>query len=196
MVQYTDEDTERVRQMERDSSAGVSTQRLGALPITAPNVQVQRSNTRFAGVALILLGAVVFMMQMFGQQVDIEGGVVLFTIASCFLFFAFWKRLYGLRIPGCILSGLAMGVPFADLTDGVSVLWGLALGFLSIFALGRSLFGVKASWPIYPAVPLFAVGILVLVSNLPGFLGISVMGLPMLLIAAGLFLGFRRKASA
>ena len=192
MAQYTEQDTERVRQMERDSSAGALTQPLGELPLAAPAMQMQRSNIRFAGMALIIIGALAFMMQMLGDRVDMEGGMVLFTIASCFLFFAFWKRVYGLLIPGCILSGLALGVPFADLTDGVSVLWGLALAFLGISALGRSLFGIKASWPIYPAVPLFAVGILVLVSNLPGLLSVGMIGLPMLLIAVGLFLGFRR----
>lgn len=192
MAQYTEEDTERVRQLERDSSAGISTQPLGALPITVPATQVGRAAPRFAGLALIVMGLFVFLMQMLGDRVDIEGGMVLFTIASCFLFFAFWKRIYGLLIPGAILAGIGMGVPFADLTDGVSVLWGLALGFLSILALGRSMFGVHTSWPIFPAIPLFAVGVLVLASNLPGFLAGGLIILPMLLIAAGLFLGFRR----
>jgi hypothetical protein len=118
---------------------------------------------------------------------------VLLTIASCFLFFSFWRRIYGLLIPGAILAGLSVGVTFADITDGVSVLWGLAFGFLAIYFVGRALFGVRNQWPIYPAVPLFGVGVIVAVSNLPGFLAGGLVWLPLLLIALGLYLGWGRN---
>jgi hypothetical protein len=120
--------------------------------------------------------------------------MVLFTIASCFLFFAFWRRLYGLLIPGCILAGLGMGVPLAGLTHGASVLWGLALGFFAIFVIGRALFNVRMPWPMIPSVILFAVGAIVVIANLPTFLAAGVIWLPLLLIAAGLYLGWGRGA--
>jgi uncharacterized membrane protein len=139
------------------------------------------------------VGIVLLLGQMLRGQLEIEGGMVLFTIASCFLFFSFWKRIYGLLIPGCILAGLSIGVTFADLTDGVSVMWGLSLGFLSILLLGRSLFGVRNSWPIYPAIPLFAVGIIGAIANAPAFLGAGLIWLPLALIGAGLCLGWGRR---
>ncbi len=100
-----------------------------------------------------------------GSRLELTGGMVLLTIASCFLFFSFWKRIYGLLIPGCILAGLSVGVTFADLTDGVSVLWGLALGFLALPFVSKTLFNQDSSWAVYPAVPLFAIGIIVAVAR-------------------------------
>lgn len=126
---------------------------------------------------------------------EITGGLVLLTIASCFLFFAFWQRIYGLLIPGSILAGLSIGVSLATLTNGVSVLWGLALGFLSILVVGRALFNVQSPWPAIPAVILFGVGVIVAFASLPTFFGLSLVWLPLLLIGAGLFLGWGRRAA-
>jgi hypothetical protein len=132
--------------------------------------------------------------QFMPRSEDVTGGMVLLTIASCFLFFAFWQRIYGLLIPGCILAGLSLGVPFAELTHGVSVLWGLALGFFSILLLGRGLYGTRSTWPVYPAIVLFAVGIITAVANMPAFLAGGLLWLPLLLIGAGLYLGWLRQS--
>jgi hypothetical protein len=126
---------------------------------------------------------------------NITGGMVLLTLSSIFLFFAFWRHMYGLLIPGCILAGLSVGVPLADLTGGVSVLWGLALGFVVLLLLGRWLFQVANPWPAYPAVVLFGVGLIVIVSNVPALLASSLFWLPVLLIGVGLYLGMRRRHS-
>ncbi len=83
-----------------------------------------------------------------------------------------------------------MGVTFADVTDGASVLWGLALGFLAILFLGRALFNQRSNWPIYPAVPLFAVGVIVLIANLPSLFAGGLVWLPLLLVGTGLYLGW------
>ena len=119
--------------------------------------------------------------------------MILLTIASCFLFFSFWKRIYGLMIPGAILAGLSVGVTFADVTDGVSVLWGLALGFLTIFFLGRALFNQTSPWPVIPAVIMFAIGTIVAAANLPGLFAGSLVWMPLLLVGAGLYLGWGRR---
>jgi hypothetical protein len=205
MSDYSEQDTERARERER-SSAGMPTQSLGGgyLPPTAGPASAlqpvahqatrgQRGN--LPALALILIGGLMIVGQLLPGQLEITGGMVLLTIASVFLFFSFWQRIYGLLIPGAILAGLSVGVTFADLTDGVSVLWGLSLGFLSIFLVGRALFGVRSRWPIFPAVPLFAVGVLIAISNLPGFMAAGLVWLPLLLIGAGLFLGWGRRAA-
>ncbi|NTW02638.1 MAG: hypothetical protein HGA19_15390, partial [Oscillochloris sp.] len=171
---YTEQDTERARQVEQ-SSAGKQTQQL-RIPDSASYVPAGQVGTypvqRNSPLAMILIGLGVVLLLARGVTLPLEitGGLVLLTISSCFFFFGLWKHIYGLIIPACILAGLSIGITFADLTDGVSVLWGLALGFLGIFTVGRALFGVRSQWPIFPAVTLFAVGVLVAVGNLPGLL--------------------------
>src|SRR5262249_43482692 len=162
------------------SSVGTPTQHLGPLPAGMAPVRAAGGRNNLAALALIAVGALILFSYLPNSRLEIEGGMVLLTIASCFLFFAFWKRIYGLLLPGCILAGLSLGVTFADLTGGVSVLWGLALGFLALPFLSRTLFKVDSHWAVYPAVPLFAVGIIVAVANLPGLFAASMIWLPLL----------------
>jgi uncharacterized membrane protein len=189
---YSEQDTERARQAER-SSAGLSTQSLGGSVGASPR-QARMATNRNNLLALGLIGAGVLMLLggLPVRRFEIEGGMVLLTIASCFLFFAFWRRIYGLLIPGSILAGLSVGVTFADVTSGVSVLWGLALGFLTILFLGRALFSVTNNWPVYPAVILFAIGVIVAITSLPALFAGGLFWLPLLLVGAGLYLGWMR----
>ncbi len=200
--EYSEQDTERVRATEREhGSAGMPTQNLGELPPSYANATMAayptvRRNNNMPALALIGIGILVLISNLGGNlfgRIEIAPGIVLLTIASCFLFFSFWKRIYGLVIPGSILAGLSIGVPFADITHGVSVLWSLSLGFLAILVLGRALFNMRSGWPAIPAVILFAVGTLVVVSNLPSFFGLGLVWLPLALIGAGLFLGWGRR---
>jgi hypothetical protein len=192
---YSEQDTERARAAEA-SSAGAPTQQLGLPPAAAPSAPPARSRNNPVALGLIAIGALLLFGRVAGVRVDLAPGMVLLTIASCFLFFSFWKRIYGLLIPGSILAGLSVGVTFADLTDGVSVLWGLALGFLTILFVGRALFGKTNSWPAIPAVILFAIGVIIAAANLPGLLAGGLVWLPLLLIGAGLYLGWGRRRTA
>jgi len=189
---YTEQDTERARQAQQ-SSAGLTTQQLPNTPSVSAAPETGRNN--IAALALIVIGVVMLLGRIAPFQIEYTGGMVLLTIASCFLFFSFWKRIYGLMLPGAILAGLSVGVTFADVTDGVSVLWGLALGFLSIFFLGRALFNQTSPWPVIPAVILFAVGTIVAAANLPGLFVGGLVWMPLLLVGAGLYLGWGRRAS-
>jgi hypothetical protein len=197
--QYTEHDTERARQAQRHS-AGLETQQL-SLPPAAGYGQATAAPTPGRDPrSLIGLGLVGFGLLWLASRIglgaldlDIEAGMILLTIGSVFAFFGLWRRIYGLIIPASILAGLSAGVTFADVTDGVSVLWGLALGFLAIYVLGRGLFQVGSPWPMIPAVILFGVGTIVAVANLGSFLGAALIWIPLLLIGAGLYLGFLRK---
>jgi hypothetical protein len=191
---YTEQDTERARQAEQ-SSAGVSTQQLSYSQSASAAVSSASSRNNIGALALIGVGVFMLLARVAPLQLEFEGGMILLTIASCFLFFSFWKRVYGLMIPGAILAGLSVGVTFADVTDGVSVLWGLALGFLSIFFLGRALFKQSSAWPVIPAVILFAIGTIVAAANLPGLFIGGLVWMPLLLIGAGLYLGWGRRMS-
>ena len=200
---YTEEDSERARAAEH-SSAGMDTQRLAPQPPAPQATPAAARRNNLAAMVLIGIGMFMLLSRMLSNghlfsmhgldSGEFTGGMILFTIASCFLFFSFWRRIYGLLIPGCILAGLSMGVPLASLTNGTSVLWGLALGFFAIFVVGRTLFNIHTSWPMIPAVILFAVGAIVAIANLPTFFAAGVIWLPLLLIAAGLYLGWGRGA--
>ena len=189
---YTEQDTERARQAQQ-SSAGLTTQQLSNMPAASAAPAAGRNN--IPALVLIVIGVVLLLGRVAPLRLNFEAGMILLTIASCFLFFSFWKRIYGLMIPGAILAGLSVGVTFADVTDGVSVLWGLALGFLSIFFLGRALFKQGSAWPVIPAVILFAVGTIVAAANLPGLFVGGLIWMPLLLIGAGLYLGWGRRVS-
>ena len=186
---YTDQDTERARVAEQ-TSAGLPTQQL---PATPPSPIAAGGRNNGVALALIALGVVLFLGRLLPERSEMTGGMVLLTIASCFLFFAFWKRIYGLVIPGSILAGLSVGVTFADVTHGVSVLWGLALGFMAIMLTGRMLFNQRGSWPMIPAVILFAVGTMVAAASVPALFAGGLIWLPLLLIAAGLYLGWGQR---
>ena len=190
---YSEQDTERARQAER-SSAGQPTREFGG-PSPAGLARRAGGTNNLAALALIAVGVIMLLGRIAPLRFEFQGGMVLLTIASCFLFFSFWKRIYGLMIPGAILAGLSVGVTFADVTHGVSVLWGLALGFLSIFFLGRALFKQSSAWPVIPAVILFAIGVIVAAANLPWLFAGSLVWLPIALIGAGLYLGWGRRST-
>ncbi len=190
-----------IERLEHDevSSAGWETRRFqladqtmpiqGGLPRPAP-LAASRNRNNVAGMVLIAAGVLFWLTRAVGNQGAVTAGTILLTGASSFLFFAFWRRLYLLLIPGCILAGLSIGVPLAALTHGISVLWGLSLGFTAIYILGRELFNVRVPWAVFPAAPLFGVGIIIAITSLPTFLAAGLMWLPLLLIGAGLYLGW------
>ena len=201
---YSDQDTARVRQTEA-SSAGQPTRQLahpsgestsaGAMPPSTDNTSTAPLPTNnLAALALIAVGTLMLLGRFTPDPGGLMAGMILLTIASCFLFFGFWKHIYGLVIPGSILGGLSMGIAFADVTNGVSIVWGLAVGFLSLFFVGRALFAQHSQWPIYPATILFAVGTIIAMANAPALFAGLFIWLPVLLIVAGLYLGWRRTA--
>lgn len=205
MQPYTEHDTERARQIEAAQAN---------YPIYPTNQQTpsnkllqqlttQRDSRGIAAIALIVFGVLWFLARvMGGNSLALDFGIdtdafipsmILFTIASCFFFFAFAKRLFGLFIPASILTGLAVGIPFANLTNGMSVVWGLALGFGAIGLLGKPMFGTNGFWGFIPASILFVVGTIIAIATLPGLLSIGMVWVPIMLIGAGLYLGWGRN---
>ncbi|MBA3945222.1 MAG: hypothetical protein H0X37_11740 [Herpetosiphonaceae bacterium] len=179
--------TEHVERVEQtaQSSAGLPTRHLLSPDRTnLPALSWQHSRN---GLALIIF-AFLLMIPRLVNTGHLRAGLILLTISSCFMFFALWQRLYPFLIPACILLGLSIGVPLAALTGGVSVLWGLALGFLAILFLGRTFFNVQVPWPVYPAVPLFGVGMIIAVARLPLTLSNSSIWAALLVLGAGLCL--------
>lgn len=190
-----DEPTQDPERAWRDaqSSASQPTRRLPATWSTPPATSAAHNRNNLLGLALIAIGLLIPITRILPDRDAFNAGMILLIIASCFLFMAFWRRIYGLLIPGSILTGLSLGVPFAELTNGVSVLWGLALAFAGIYVLGRTLFGVQRRWALIPMVPLFAIGLIIAVVSLPIFFAGSLMLFPLFVIAAGLYLGWGQR---
>jgi hypothetical protein len=192
-----DQHVEHVERIEDDhTSAGLYTQRL-PLPAETGAVPVPYRGNRnnVVAIALIVLGVLMAAGRLLPDADAIVGGMIMLTIAAGFLFFSFWKHIYGLLIPGAILSGLGLGIPFADLTNGASILWGLALGFVAIMVVGRALFNMRSPWPMFPAVPLFCVGAIIMIASLPSLFSVGMLWFPLLLIGAGLYLGWGRRTA-
>lgn len=178
-----------------DSSAGLPTQPLGAArPTRAPRAYGSTWKN-VAGLALVVLGLLLPLASRVPDRALLNAGMILLTLASGFLFLALWRRIYLLLLPGCLLASLSAGLPLVERTSGVSVVWGLVLGLLSIFFLGRLVFHVQHRWPLLPAVPLFVAGFIVALVKLPLFFASTLMALPLVLIGAGLYLGARRTAA-
>lgn len=185
---------EHVERVEDEPSAVLHTQSL-ALPAPSGAVPYRSNRNNAVGIALIALGILMAFGRFLPDAGAITGGMVMLTIASGFLFFSFWKHIYGLLIPGSILAGLGLGIPFADLTNGASIMWGLALGFVAILVVGRALFNQRSPWPMFPAIPLFCIGAIIGIASLPSILSAGMLWFPLLLIGAGLYLGWGRRAA-
>ncbi len=200
---YSEEETERVRERER-SSAGTNTQSLTLpsepLPITpsAPAAQAGATTPTsrpVLGIALFLIGLVALVLVLIGRiggAIDFEPLVPLASVSAGLLFFAFYKRIYPLIIPGCILAGLSVGVPLAGLTNGASVVWSLSAAFLGVLVLGRAVFGERNDWPLIPAVILFLVGVTIIGTSLGGLFATIAIWPCIALVALGVWLSRRR----
>jgi hypothetical protein len=68
----------------------------------------------------------------------------------------------------------------------------MAVGFLVILFLGRVLFGNPSPWPVFPAVALLAIGIVIGMAAYPAFFVIGLIWLPLVVILAGVYLGWLR----
>ncbi|HXF82458.1 MAG TPA: hypothetical protein VNN19_06880 [bacterium] len=145
-----------------------------------------------AGVVLIVLGALFLVAQWMG--VGGEGVVALIGIA--FLTAYFLTRHYGFLVPGGIMTGLGIGIIYAQRlqVQGAPVFLGLGLGFIAVFLLGR-LRGRWAAdwWPLIPGGILAAIGLL-LAADQAGLLRMVGRWWPLVPIALGIGLLTRRRA--
>lgn len=148
---------------------------------------------RIVGLVLIGVGAVLLVT----MTTDLGGEVVLVVLGLGFLLAYLSSRLYGLLIPGAILTGLGVGVIAVGqgAPDSAGAL-GLGLGFAAIALIDRVRAPGRAGWwwPLLPG------GILV-VASLPSLTGLPELG-PYLVPAALVIIGVllllrpRRRADA
>ena len=135
------------------------------------------------GLILILLGIAFLLMQYF----EFGPGLFLTLLGLIFLIPYALTRSYGLLIPGCILSGIGVGLMFdrLPLNTAVTVPIGLGLGFIAIFAVQLVVARESHWWPLIPGGLLVLVGI---ADGIPQSQTLVEKGWPLILVFIGLLI--------
>ena len=116
-----------------------------------------RQRRLLAGTILIVVGLLSYL----NPRIDIlRTEYLLVGLGAIFIVAYFVMRKYGLLIPGCILSGLGLGVTFdhslRNVGDGPQL--GLGLGFIAIYLIGFLLERRRQWWPLVPGTVLVLSG--------------------------------------
>ncbi len=143
------------------------------------------------GAVLIALGVVLIV----GQRMGVGGEGAVAAAGIAFLVAYALTRHYGFLVPGGIMTGLGIGIIYENRTQGqgVPVLLGLGLGFLSIYlidAAGRRT--ARGWWPLIPGGVLTLIGLLQAAGR-TGVLGDISRWWPVVLIAIGAYLLLRPR---
>lgn len=141
-----------------------------------------------AGLSLIVLGGALLALERLDGSRE---HLFLILLGGVFAAGYFYKRAFGLLVPGGILIGLGAGMAFDDLrsdsfVDGEIAAFGLGVGFLLIYVVSLLYERVNRWWPLIPG------GILVIVT-LPAWAWADRIldYWPVAVMAVGLFLLFR-----
>lgn len=148
----------------------------------------------------VIIGIGLFLL--LAQFVPDAGRWIVLAIGLAFLAAFVVKREYGFLIPGCIVSGVGVGVVLAGILDdpwsGAAVLFSIAGGFIAIWVAsvlirlgdrdwprGQSRDAAQALWwPLIPGGILVLIGLVVLAED--GIGGDVLRWWPLLIIGAGL----------
>lgn len=153
---------------------------------------------RLVGAAILIGLGLLFLLMNFAPSLDL-GQLVLIGLGGVFLVAAFLTRSPGLVIPGCILSGIGVGVwligsgpAWEGLDNGAVILICMGVGFAAIMPLTRLVGGQPHWWPLIPGGILGGIGLLMTF----GEAGLSLLEQigrfwPVVLILIGLFILLR-----
>jgi hypothetical protein len=143
-----------------------------------------RSRRPVSGVILIFVGLALFVLRFVH---GLDESIVLVALGSAFLAGYFYRRVYGLLIPGCILLGLGVGGMTGGARFGVEH-WeeiGLGVGFVAIFLIDLAVRGQMNWWPLIPGLILIVGPV---ASAHVNFGRIVSYGWPLILVVAGLLI--------
>jgi hypothetical protein len=134
------------------------------------------------GIFLILLGGAFFLLE---RSQGLNMAAIFFIVGGGFFAAYLYRKEYGYLVPGGILLGLGTGmfVQHTRYDVGNPILWGLGLGFITIYIVSLIHQRRNIWWPLIPG------GILVLL-GLPRVRGIVQYifdNWPLILVIVGLF---------
>ena len=161
--------------------------------------QPERRKGIMGGIFFILLGGLFLLTQFF--TFDIVGWLFLPLLATVFIAWGALVRNAGLFVPAGILSGLGLGAGLMEFTavgqsdqQGAGIfLLGFAAGWLLIILLSAVFTAKTHWWPLIPASIMSLVGIAAITDGiLLDVLSVLGRGWPLILIAAGLYVTYRK----
>jgi hypothetical protein len=119
------------------------------------------------------------------QYFEFGPALFLTLLGLVFLIPYVFTRSYGLLIPGCILTGIGIGLVFdrPPLGTAIAVPIGLGLGFIAIFVIHLIVARRSHWWPLIPGSVLVLVGI---VEGIPQAQVLFEKGWPLILVLIGL----------
>ncbi|MBZ0286891.1 MAG: hypothetical protein K8I30_04705 [Anaerolineae bacterium] len=161
--------------------------------------ELEPRDRNFGGILLIGIGLLVLLINL--TKSDVFGVLILPVLGIIFLAWGFYTHRIGFAIPGCILTGLGLGVFIItrDLgltgdTQGGIVVLGLAAGFAAI-TLITPYFGEKrAWWALVPGGILGLVGVLLVIGG-DAMRWLEAIGYlwPLILVAIGVYILFGKR---
>ncbi len=145
-----------------------------------------------AGLALVVLGGALLALERLDGSPD---HLFLILVGGVFAAGYFYKKAFGLLIPGGVLIGLGAGLAYDDLysdsfLDGESAAFGLGVGFLLIYVVSLLYERTHRWWPLIPG------GVLVIAGFPEWEWADQILDFwPVAVMAVGLFLLFRGLVS-
>jgi hypothetical protein len=120
--------------------------------------QRSRRSQIAAGAALIVIGIVALALQHFGES---GRAIILLVAGGSFIAAYFYSDIYGLLIPGGILTGLGLGslAEWQDVAVRDPNAVGLGIGFAAIYIIERVYRRRAHWWPLIPGVILIGSGL-------------------------------------
>ncbi len=141
-----------------------------------------------AGLALVVLGGVLLALE---RQDGSPDHLFLILVGGVFAAGYFYKKAFGLLIPGGILMGLGLGLAYDDLysdsfVHGESAVFGIGVGFLLIYVVSLLYERVHRWWPLI-------LGAILIIASFPDWaLKDQILDYwPVAVMAVGLFLLLR-----
>jgi hypothetical protein len=159
-------------------------------------MRIKRDGRMVTGIFLILLGGAFYLLE---RSQGLNAAAIFFIIGGAFFAAYLYKGDFGLLVPAGILLGLGTGTAFNQTRYdfGNPVLWGLGLGFITIYVVSAIYERKNHWWPLIPG------GILVLLGLPPVQLVVEYLfdNWPLILVVVGILFiagGFldRRKGNS
>jgi hypothetical protein len=122
------------------------------------NMDRKRKKQLVTGGVLAAVGLVLFFLQL---SEDLGEAIVFLLLGGAFTAGYFYRRAFGLLVPGCILLGLSTGYIWSRWVPdtGHPFYIGLGIGFLAIYVIHRLYQGESTRWPLIPGLILLVIGL-------------------------------------